>query len=93
MIRFLLKLLGVKSEPQRKQRGAEAMMDAEAAMSMTVRRFQGRYTCGCEVDHEVLQPPFCNTHPGAEMVFAERDMGTQFAKRVRVPKATFGGGL
>lgn len=93
MIRFLLKLLGVKLEPQRSKQGAEAMVEADAAMSMVVRRFQGRYTCGCKVDPDVFQPPFCVNHPGAEMVFAEKDMGTQFAKRVRVPKATFRGGL
>lgn len=69
------------------------MVEADAAMAMTVRRFQGFYKCGCKVNLDVLQPPFCVNHPGAEMVFAEENMGTQFAKRIRVPKATFEGGL
>jgi hypothetical protein len=34
-----------------------------------VRRFQGKFTCGCPWPRDELAPEFCPNHPGATRVY------------------------
>ncbi len=45
-----------------RQKSAHVYSEHDATMTATVRRFTGRYECGCQVDKNVLQPSECKTH-------------------------------
>ncbi len=77
-----------RGQSQRHKKSVNATVPAEASMGMVVRRFTGRYECGCEVDTEILQPDECVTH-GQPKVFSEEDHGIQFTERVDAPRELF----
>jgi hypothetical protein len=85
---FINRILNRFKRVQLHEQSAAALVPAHASMQMTVRRFQGRYDCGCEVDPEILQPDECVNHPGALKVFKNEIPQVQHSD-VMVPANVF----
>lgn len=68
----LLKRIANKLEGTAVEKPVTAGVDspAEPVMEALVRRFQGRYECGCEVDRHVPQPLECEIH-GRPAVYSQ----------------------
>ena len=89
MKKRILSVFARRSSSPGREQGANVTVPAHASMGMVVRKFTGRYECGCEVDVTVLQPDRCEFHPMARKVFKEIDMGIQHTQKVQVPADTF----